>query len=155
MATDPAQVEAALGSLAGLLGPGIVAFISAYLIAIIIFILLLLLAVYVYSSLTLMIVAQKTGTEHAWLAWVPIGNLYLTSKIAGMHWWPLLLLLAFPIPFLGSIASIAYTVFSIIWLWKISEARGREGWWAILTLVPMVGGLWSPIMWGILAWGEE
>jgi hypothetical protein len=152
---DPVQVETALAPLASVIGPGAVAFIAASFVTIIVVLIILALAAYVYSALTLMIVAQKTGTEKAWLAWVPIGNLYLMSKIAEMHWWPILLMLATPIPLLGTIASTVFSIFTMVWTWKICEARGREGWWAILTLVPMIGWLWSPIMWGLLAWGEE
>ena len=152
---DPAQVQAALAPLASVIGASAVAFIAAYLVAIIVFILILSVVSYVYYSLTLMIVAEKTGTEPAWLAWVPIGNIYLMSKIAGMQWWPILLVLAFPIPVLGSIASIMFSIFSFVWLWKICEARGREGWWAVLIAIPLVGWIWNPIMWGLLAWGEE
>jgi hypothetical protein len=71
-----------------------------------------------------------------------------------MHWWPVLLLIGFFIPFINFVAMIAFAVFVIMWLWKICEARGKPGWWAILTLIPFAGGIWALIMWGILAWGE-
>ena len=36
---------------------------------------------YVLSSLTLMQMASNSGIENAWLAWVPIGNLFIVAKL--------------------------------------------------------------------------
>ena len=81
---------------------GILALLGAYML----FMFVLLVISYVYMGLTLMKVAQRLKTEPAWLAWIPIGNLYLMSKLAKMHWWPILLILAAIIPFAGAIAVI-------------------------------------------------
>ena len=111
-------------------------------------------AAYVYMALALMKIAQRLNVEGAWMAWVPIANLVLMAKIAKMHWWPVLLLIGVWIPILGIIAMIALMVFVYMWMWKICEARGKPGWWAVLQLIPLVGPIWGLIMWGILAWGE-
>src|SRR5262245_50596104 len=37
---------------------------------------------YAYFAFMLMVIATKTSTANAWLAWVPIGNLYLMCRIA-------------------------------------------------------------------------
>lgn len=133
------------------LGGGIVAFLLGFaLVGLVIFA-----AVYVFMSLALMAVAKKLKTEPAWLAWVPIGNLYLMSKMAKMHWWPILLLIGYVIPYINIITNIALMVFMIIWQWKVCEARKRPGWWAVLQLIPVVGWIWAFIMWGILAWGKD
>ena len=110
------------------------------------------LAAYVYGSLTMMFTAKRLGIENEWLAWIPIGNLVLMSKMAKMEWWPVLLLLAAFIPFIGGLAVLALTVFTYIWWWKICEARGREGWQVLLTLIPFVGVIWGLVLWGLLAW---
>ena len=68
-----------------------------------------------------------------------------------MHWWPWLLIIGTFIPVIGSLASIAFLVFVIIWHWKMFEAIRRPGWWAILLLLPIVG--W--IMVGIAAWSND
>ena len=62
----------------------------AMMAGMIIFLLVLLVVLYIYSSLTLMIVAKRLNVEPAWLAWIPIANLYLMSKIAKQPWWPIL-----------------------------------------------------------------
>lgn len=116
--------------------------------------LIVAIALYVYMALALMNIAKRTKTPNEWLAWIPIGHLVLMANIAKMHWWPVLLLIAVFIPFIGALAGIALTVFVIMWLWKICEARGKPGWWAILTIIPFAGSIWMLIMIGILAWGE-
>jgi len=40
-------------------------------------------ALYVLSSLGLMKIAQSKGVENAWLAWIPVGNLYIMGKAVG------------------------------------------------------------------------
>jgi len=49
------------------------------------------LALYVYSSWALMTIAKKTDTPNAWLAWIPIANLYLMTQVAQIPWWTFLL----------------------------------------------------------------
>lgn len=98
--------------------------------------LLVLLAVYIYFSYTLMVIAQKTKTENAWLAWIPIANLYLMTQIAQVPWWTfLIVLLASWIPFIGQLLAIGI---SIWWWWKISERRNSPGWLGILMIFPLV-----------------
>src|SRR3989344_9472950 len=54
----------------------------------IVFMLLLVLAVYVYASLALMKIADRTKTKDGWLSFVPVGNIYLITKIAKVPgWW--------------------------------------------------------------------
>jgi len=120
---------------------------------------------YIYSSLALMFIAKRTNTRHAWLAWIPYANIYLISKIAQKHWWPILLI---PIPiimsfFLNNLISsiinyaivIVIFIFIIIWWWKIFERRGRPGWWALISIIPIIGWILGLIMIGMLAWGKD
>ncbi len=106
---------------------------------------------YIYLAITMMITAKRLKTKDAWMAWVPVLNLVLMARMAKMHWWPVLLLLVSFIPILGQLASIAFLIYTIIWQWKICEARKRPGWWALLIFIPF----WQFIMWGILAWGKK
>lgn len=102
-----------------------------------------------------MAIARKTHFKPAWLAWIPIANLYQRSKIARMHWWPLLLLIAAMIPFIGFIASIAFVVFLVIWNWKAFERIKRPGWWALFAIVPFLGWAIYLVLLGIAAWGKN
>jgi len=84
-------------------------------------------AFYVYMAVCLQTIARKTGTEHGWLAWIPIANVYLMCKVAGKPGWWLLL---FFIP----IVNIVFMV--IVWM-GIAEARDKKGWLGILMIVPI------------------
>ena len=85
--------------------------------------------IYAYVAYSLMIIANKTNTENAWLAWVPIANIYLMCKIAQKPgWWTIL----FFIPLVNIVISI------IVWM-KISELRGKPSWLGILWIIPPVG----------------
>ena len=147
---------------------GIFAIFAAFLIIFVgIFII-----VYVYFSLTLMLTAKRLKTKNAWLAWIPLINIILFPKMAKKPSWPLVFIF---IPILFNLltpstsnianntaililfAAIAITglVFSIHWILKILERRGKPGWWVILLFVPLFNIVWAFIMWGILAWGEE
>ncbi len=139
--------ELGIGAIAGLLiGLGVM---------IIVLVLILIAALYVYTSLALMTIAKRLQTEPAWLAWIPIANLVLMAKMAKMHWWPVLLVIGMVIPWISPLAGIALLVFIIIWSWKICEARKRPGWYAVLTIIPFVGGIWALILYGILAWSKD
>ncbi len=140
MALDP-NVMASGGLFAALMG--MVALIA-----------LVSIAFYIYMALAMMKTAQRLKKQNAWLAWIPIGNLVLMADMAGMHWWPVLLVIAMFIPFLNIIAGIALMVYMIIWTWKICEARNKPGWWSIIQIIPFIGGIWTFVMWGILAWGK-
>lgn len=108
------------------------------------------LAVYVYMAFALMALAKKVDQEPAWLAFIPIGNLWLLSQMADMHWWPILLYLIAWIPIIGQIGMLVAIIYAIIWFWKVMEKIGRPGWWAILMLIPIV----NFIIIGVAAWGE-
>ena len=106
------------------------------------------LVLYVYMALVLMAIAKRTNTPNGWLAWIPIGNLYLMTQIAQVPWWTLLVIFLAWIPFVGGLAVLGVTIW---WWWKICERMKKPGWWALLTLIPIA----NLIIPGILAWGKE
>ncbi len=110
--------------------------------------LLFFLGFYIYGALALMTIAKRTKTENAWLAWIPIANIYLMMRIGKLPTWTLALWALIFVPMLGGIASAGMAVW---YWWAIAEQRGKEGWWGILMLVPIV----NLVMVGILAWGED
>jgi hypothetical protein len=97
-------------------------------------------AIYVWTALCLYVIANKTGTENAWLAWIPIANIYLMCKVAGKPGWWLVLFL---IP-------IVNIVILVIVAMKIAEARNKPSWLGILMIVP-IANLVVP---GILAFSD-
>jgi predicted Ser/Thr protein kinase len=83
----------------------------------------------VYLGVVGMQLARKTNTPHAWLAWVPVGQLFLLSRIARRPaWWVFLLFVPYVnLLFLG-----------LLWM-GIATAVGRPSWVGLLTMVPLIG----------------
>lgn len=87
---------------------------------------LFFLALYVYSSICLQLIARKLSVAPAWLAWIPIVNIYLQIKCAGKPWWWLLLFLFVPL------ANII--VFILVWI-SICQKLSRPAWLVILLFI--------------------
>ncbi len=106
---------------------------------------------YIYGALTLMTIAKKTSTEHAWFAWVPFLNIYLMTKIGKVSPWTLLIFLIIFVPYLNILASPLMLGMMIYWFWKMCDARGKPGPLALLLFVPILGFLF---LLGYLAWSK-
>ena len=107
---------------------------------------------WVYLSFAFMAIAKKAKLSTPGLAWIPgVGPAIIAFQCSGMHWWPWLFLIGIIIPFVGGLLLLAFSVFGIIWQWKMFEAVGKPGWWALLCLIPVV----NLIMIGIAAWGKD
>jgi len=126
-------------------------------IGVFIAVLLIIIALMVYLALTHMAIARKAGQNDgvAGSAWVPwIGPLVVRYIIADMHWWPWLLLPGAYFVFLlvamfavtntglllvGAIIAglifLVFYIYTVIWEWKMFEAVGRAGWWALITVI--------------------
>jgi len=120
---------------------------------------LILLILYVYLSLCLKLIANKTGTPNAWIAWMPLLNIILMLDIGRIKYRTILiplfmffLLIFVSISFFDSayrpIVSLVfagiiflnsvYFVFLMAYIWyKIAVARGKSTWLAILLMVMM------------------
>jgi hypothetical protein len=116
------------------------------------FLFILVVGLYIYSSLALVAIAKKANHPSPNLAWIPfVGPAIVSSQIAGMPWWPILFVLGAVVPFIGFAFSLAFCVFSIIWMWKTFEKIGKPGWWAIMVLLPIV----YFILLGVAAWSKK
>jgi len=102
---------------------------------------------YIYLSLCVQFIAKKTNQEPAWLAWIPIANLFLMCKIAGLSYWWLLIIFAGFIPIIGVLTSLAFTGF--LW-YRIALVRNKPGWLGILCFVPLV----NLVVMGYLAFSD-
>jgi hypothetical protein len=125
----------------------IITAIMAALAAFMLIALLVLIAVYVYTSWALMTIANKTKTKYAWLAWIPIANLYLIVTVAKLRWQYLFLMLLVLIPGIGGMLCMGLMAW---WYWRIAEVRKLPGWLGILMIIPVI----NLIVLGILAWGK-
>jgi hypothetical protein len=104
------------------------------------FVVVLGLGAYIYMSLALQTIADKTGTANSWLAWIPIANLFLMLSIAKRPMWWFILCL---VPLVNIVIVI------IIWM-AVAEARGKPNWWGILMIVPLA----NLVVPGYLAWAD-
>ena len=96
--------------------------------------------IYVYVALALQTIATKTNTANAWLAWIPIVNIFLMLNVAQKPlWWFIL--------FLIPIANIVVGI--LVWM-AIAERRGKPSWWGVMVIVPVM----NIIMPGYLAWAD-
>jgi len=95
------------------------------------------LVMYVYMALVLSTIAKKLKVENPWLAWIPIGNIYLMVKCAGLEAWHTIL--ACIVPF--------YVLYVLM---KVFERRGFSQWLGCTMIIPFV----NFIVLGYVAWGE-
>ncbi len=81
--------------------------LQALIIFYFVFIGIALVVAYIYTSLAYSRLAKKTRTEPRWLVWIPFFRYYTVSKMAKMHWWPMLfaipLALAIPLFFISKV----------------------------------------------------
>jgi Family of unknown function (DUF5684) len=113
---------------------------AAFLGGFFIFFLIFGLAGYVYVALALQTIAKKTNTENAWLAWIPIANIFLMLMVAKKPlWWFILVL----------IPLVNIVIFIIVCM-AIAEARNKPSWWGILMILPVL----NLVAYGYLAWSD-
>jgi hypothetical protein len=85
-------------------------------------------AIYAFVAFCFQKIAEKTGTENGWWAWIPILNVVLMLNIAGRPiWWIIL----FFIPLVGIVIAIVVLV-------DILKALNKSPWLVIGLLIPGV-----------------
>jgi hypothetical protein len=96
---------------------------------------------YFYSCLCSYLIAKKLDVPAAWLAWIPVLQVWTFFRSAGKSlWWVLSLF----IPFLNIII-IAY-----LWI-CIVENLGKNKWLGLLMLVPIINVVYL----GVLAFSSK
>jgi len=86
---------------------------------------------YFFLSFCIMKIAGKTGTDGAWMAFIPLLQLVLILRIGDKPVWYVIL---FFIPIVNLILSV------MIWVW-VAEALGRSPVWAALASISGIGML--------------
>ena len=84
---------------------------------------------YLLFTLPIFVMAKKMEHEYAWLAFVPIANMWLLCDMAGKEWWWLLVAL---IPVVG------YFIFWIVIGMGLAESFDQPSWLGILMILPIV-----------------
>lgn len=94
--------------------------------AVVIGVLVVMLFAYLFFCFCSKLIVEKTGNEAGVLIWLPVVQLLPMLRAAGMPaWWFLLWM----VPVMNIVASL-------VWSFKIVEARGKSVLWAILLLLP-------------------
>ena len=148
--------------LSALAGTGALAGILAFIAGMIVFVIILGVILWIYLSLAFTAIGKKAKLSSPGIAWIPgVGPLIIAFRTSKMHWWPWLLLLSVFIglvPIVGQViyfaAIIVFSVYSIIWQWKMFEAIDKPGWWAILPVIPIIGSIAYLVVAGMAAWGK-
>src|SRR5258708_38451340 len=91
-------------------------------------IIVLYLLLYIIEVIPVYVIAQKSGHEYAWLAFIPFANLWLLCDMADMETW---FLIIFLVPFVNVV------LLGIIW-WRIAENPNKPGPLGLLMLVPVL-----------------
>lgn len=91
---------------------------------------------YIFGALCLQAIAKKVNKEPAWLAWIPIGNLFLLCKIAGLKYWWLFIFFAAVMPILGILAVLGFLGYA--W-YRVALALKKPGWIGALAALPLAG----------------
>ena len=118
---------------------------------------LLPLLLFCYHALCLFLVARKTGTGHAWLAWVPVADAWLMCWVAGFSaWWLVALVVVFfllgliqPVG-LDTLRLITGVLIGLFWCARVAQARGKRPWLGVLMILPIIG----QVVWGYLAFSD-
>ena len=92
---------------------------------------ILFLLTYLIVAYPIFVMGQKTDSDHAWFAFVPILNAVLLLEIAGKDLWWILLFL---IPCVNIIVAI------VVWM-GVAEAMDKPAWVGVLVILPLVGWL--------------
>ncbi|RJP33002.1 MAG: hypothetical protein C4536_04590 [Actinobacteria bacterium] len=88
---------------------------------------------YVLSAWLLYRIGKRFGYENSWYAWVPFLNLWMMTELAGRDTTFFVILL------LGTFFCFIVALVMMIMLWMdIAERCGKESWYGILIIIPIV-----------------
>lgn len=109
-------------------------------------IIIIFLITYIPMSLFTYLVAKRLGTPRAWMAWVPIVNIFLMSKMANRktsQFWLALIL--------GLFCGLVLFGFLIDWWMEIAQRLNKPRWLGVFAAFPYIGFIFM----GIIAFSES
>lgn len=119
---------------------------------------LIFVVLYVLKSIGLATMADNRGIEYPWLAWVPVGDLYIMGALVGEMnlfgiqvndlslWYPVTILvgtLLSSIPFLGIIFAIGLIIFQVAFIYFLFKQYTKQA--TLLTVLSIFFGFLFPI----------
>jgi Family of unknown function (DUF5684) len=90
---------------------------------------------YIFGGWLIYRIGKKLNYDKPWFAWIPFANMYMLVELSTreISWFWIILITSF-IPCIN----IVGLVMMIIVVMDISEACGKESWWGILWIIPIV-----------------
>ncbi len=106
------------------------------IIAIVLVSLLFAAIFYILNAWLLYRIGKRLGYDKPWFAWIPIANMYMMVDLSKKETstWFLAILITMFIP----CVNIVGMVMLVIVMMDISEMCGKERWWGILWIIPIV-----------------
>jgi hypothetical protein len=95
------------------------------------FIFVIGLGIYILEAFAFFMAFRKAGVHHAWLAFIPIAQLWPYMRVIKKSAWNLLWLLV----------PIVDVVFVIIWQARFLKAFGISRWWLLLYIGTVIPGV--------------
>ncbi len=102
-------------------------------IALIFVFILLFVLLYIFTGWLLYRIGKRLNYPNSWYAWIPFLNIYMMCELGEKDMTYFLLTLLFTF-----VCGIVATVMLIIAWMRIAERCGKESWWGILTIIPIV-----------------
>jgi hypothetical protein len=90
---------------------------------------------YILAGWLLYRVGKRLGYENSWYAWIPFLNMYMMVQLSKQEdsWFWIILITSF----IPCINIVAVVMLVIVWM-DIAEICGKERWWGILLIIPIV-----------------
>lgn len=104
--------------------------------AIVLLVFVFALLFYIISAWLFYRIGKRLGYDRSWLAWIPIGNLYMMVDLSMKETMPWFLIILFT-SFIPCINIVGLVMLVIVWM-DIAERCGKERWWGVLLLIPIV-----------------
>ncbi len=91
--------------------------------------------IYIFAGWLLYRIGKRLGYENSWYAWVPFLNLWMMVKLSNREdsWFWIILITSF----IPCINIVAFVMTIMVWM-DIAEKCGKESWWGILMIIPIV-----------------
>ncbi len=124
------------------------------IVAVVLIVLGIVVVVWGIAGWLLYRIGKRLNYEHCWLAWVPIGNVWMMVEMSGKEnpalWFTGLLLLNIVSSIVryslnsGAVRSfislvviaVSFVIYVLLWS-AIAVRRGKPSWWGILYIVPI------------------
>jgi hypothetical protein len=97
--------------------------------------LLAAIVLYILGGWLLYRVGKRFGYENSWYAWVPFLNIWMLVQLSNREdsWFWIILITMF----IPCINIVGLVMFIMVWM-DIAERCGKESWWGILVIIPIV-----------------